>query len=406
MAKIVVVNVPGSGHVNPTLPVVAELVKRGHELIYYNTPGFQTQIVQTGATFRNYPAGEAMAAEFMRRARNLVTVSTFLLRESERLLPWLCTELAHEQPDLVIFDAIALWGMQAAHLQQIPSVASIGLFIFEGTRGIVGWRDTLYQLRQALPHIPALLRSRWRLTRQYGAEIFPGKAIFPAVSDCNLIYTSREFQPDSTFIDERFHFVGPSIQPAARGANDFPWHELDVSYPCVYLSLGTVYNDNLTFYRQVLDVFGAYPAQFIVSLGKQVPVSALGEIPPNFLIQPTVPQLELLPKVDLFITHGGMNSVNEALYFGVPLVVVPQQSEQMLNGRQAAHKGAAILLGERPPYGQVTMTALRTAVDTVLAQPSYREAAAVLGASFRAAGGYERAADLVEARVEAVDSYQ
>lgn len=398
MAKIVVVNVPGSGHVNPTLPVVAELVKRGHQLIYYNTPGFQAQIAQTGATFRSYPAGEAMAAEFMRRASNLVTVSTFLLQESERLLPWLCTELANERPDLVIFDAIALWGMQAARLQQIPSVASIGLFVFEGTKGVIGWRDTLYQLRQALPHIPALLRSRRRLTRHYGAKIFPNKAIFPAISDCNLVYTSREFQPDSTFIDERFHFVGPAIQPAARGANDFPWHALDTSRPRIYLSLGTIYNNNLPFYRQVFDAFDAYPAQFIVSLGKQVPVSALNEIPPNFLIQPAVPQLELLPQVDLFITHGGMNSVNEALYFGVPLVVVPQQSEQMLNGRQAAHKGAAILLGERPPYGQVTMAALRTAVDTVLAQPAYREAAAALGTSFRAAGGYERAADVVEAQ--------
>ncbi|MCB0187544.1 MAG: hypothetical protein KDE31_24920 [Caldilineaceae bacterium] len=396
MAEIVVFNVPGSGHVNPTLPVVAELVARGHAVRYFNTARFQAAIERTGAAFRSYPNGAMMEVAFMQRAGNLATISSFLLQESERLLPWLCTELAKERPDLVLFDAIALWGMQVARLQQLPSVASIGLFIFEGTKGLIGWRDTVHQMRQALPHIPALLRSRRRLTRRYGAKIFPSQAIFPAVSDCNLVYTSREFQPDSSFVNEHFHFVGPSIAHGVRGDSDFPWHELDGSRPRVYLSLGTIYNDNLTFYRQVLETFADYPAQFIVALGRQVQIEALGAIPANFLIQPTVPQLELLPKVDLFISHGGMNSVNEALYFGVPLVIVPQQIEQMLNGRQSARKGAAILLGARPPYGQVAMADLCAAITTVLHEPAFGQAATRLGDSFRAAGGYRRAVQLIE----------
>jgi len=140
-----------------------------------------------------------------------------------------------------------------------------------------------------------------------------------------------------------------------------------------------------------------YP--FTVSLGRQANVEALGPIPNNFLLQPTVPQLELLPKVDLFVTHGGMNSINEALYFGVPLVVVPQQLEQALNGRQAASKGAAILLGDRPPYGQVTMTDLCAAVNAILANLSYRHAATTIGRSFQKASGYQRAADLIEQKL-------
>lgn len=399
MAKIVLFNVPGSGHVNPTLPVVMELVARGHEVLYYNTPTFQRAIERTGALFRSYPDGESMAAEFMRRASNLATVSAFLLQESERLLPYLCQQLAEEKPDLVIFDAIAIWGMQAARLQHIPAIASIGLFIFEGARGVLYWRDLLYQMRQALPHIPALLRSRRRLTKCFGKAIFPNKVLFPTVSDCNLVYTSREFQPETPFIDERFHFVGPSIQTTARAENDFPWQQLEASRPLIYLSLGTIYSENGPFYQQVLRSFAEYPAQFVVALGRQSDTRALGPIPDNFLIRPTVPQLELLPKVDLFITHGGMNSVNEALYFGVPLVVVPQQIEQMLNGRQAARKGAALLLGERPPYGQVAMKALHSAIDTVLTTPSYQHAALQLGNSFRNAGGYQRAADIVEQEI-------
>ena len=109
----------------------------------------------------------------------------------------------------------------------------------------------------------------------------------------------------------------------------------------------------------------------------------------------SVPQLDLLARVDLFVTHGGMNSVSEGLYYGVPLVVVPQQLEQALNGRQAARHGAGIVVGDTPPYGQVDAATLRTAVDRVLVDASYARNAATIGRSFREAGGYQRAADLL-----------
>jgi MGT family glycosyltransferase len=121
----------------------------------------------------------------------------------------------------------------------------------------------------------------------------------------------------------------------------------------------------------------------------------LGHIPDNFVIQPVVPQLELLQKVDLFITHGGMNSINEGLNYGVPLVVVPQQIEQAINGRLVARQRAGIVLADTPPYGHLDAIVLRQAVDNVLADPSYRLNAERLGRSFREAGGYQRAATLL-----------
>jgi len=104
-----------------------------------------------------------------------------------------------------------------------------------------------------------------------------------------------------------------------------------------------------------------------------------------------VPQLELLEKVDLFITHGGMNSVNEGLNCGVPLVIVPQQIEQAFNGRQVARQGAGVILADRPPYGRPDVHVFRRTVDKVLADPTYRLHAERLGRSFREAGGYQQA---------------
>ncbi|MFL6158448.1 MAG: nucleotide disphospho-sugar-binding domain-containing protein [Marmoricola sp.] len=118
--------------------------------------------------------------------------------------------------------------------------------------------------------------------------------------------------------------------------------------------------------------------------------------PANFLVRTRLPQLQILEKADVFVTHGGMNSVQEGLYYEVPVIVVPQQIEQSINGRRIAELGAGIVLGDAPPYGRVSVDQLRDALDRVLADPAYRSRAAELGAGARAAGGYLRGADEVE----------
>jgi len=97
----------------------------------------------------------------------------------------------------------------------------------------------------------------------------------------------------------------------------------------VYVSLGTVHHGQIDFYRQCFDVFGRRSGQFILSIGRDTDVAALGPIPPNFIVRPHVPQIEVLERADAFITHGGMNSIHEELYFGVPMVLIPQQLEQL-----------------------------------------------------------------------------
>jgi UDP:flavonoid glycosyltransferase YjiC (YdhE family) len=94
-----------------------------------------------------------------------------------------------------------------------------------------------------------------------------------------------------------------------------------------------------------------------------------------------------------------MNSVHEGLWYGVPEVVVPHQMEQLLNGKRVAETGVGILLGDRYPYGRVTASELRAALDSVLKDPNYRHYARQFGESLKAAGGYARAVDEIEAFV-------
>lgn len=400
MAKLVLLNFPGHGHVNPTLPVVTELVQRGHEVFYYNTGEFRSLIERTGATFRPYPEPNPTSAELANIVGNLVNVTRLLFAESKRLLPFLLRELEREQPDVVVFDSITLWGMQAAHLLRLPSVSSISTFVQEDVKGLMNWRDMLHLLRKALPAVPDLLRKRRELVRIYGKDVFPHKDMFPAIGEQNIVYTSRAFQPETPFINESFHFVGPSINPVTRPDTAFPWEQLrqskDNGRPLIYISFGTLYHLNQAFYRVIFDTFATHEAQFILSAGSMTDLAALGRIPDNFIVRNTVPQLALLQQVDLFITHGGMNSINEGLYYGVPLLVIPQQMEQLLNARQVAAQGAGVVLGERPPYGRTTSDELRQAVERLRTDDTIRRNAQRISESFVEAGGFSRAADIIE----------
>lgn len=395
MAKIIFLNVPGHGHVNPTLPVVVDLLERGHEVIYYNTPDFAEKIAKTGAAFRAYPHSELTPEQIGELAGNLVQITLLLLEESQTLLPFTLEELRRERPGVVVFDSICLWGMQASYLLELPCLSSITTMVLEGVKGIIRLRDAPFLLRTTLPHLFKLFKLRRRLVKEYGKAVFPHDNIFPCVGQKNILFTSAQFQPETSFIDDSFTFVGPAIAPGTRAEDEFPWEQL-AEGKRVYVSLGTIHQ-NLSFFRAVFAAFADYPAQFILSAGRQTDPAALGGAPANFLIRPFVPQLQLLEKVDLFITHGGNNSVHEGLYHGVPLLVVPQQMEQAANGRLVAQHGAGLVVGDRPPYGQdVAAEALREGVEKLLGAASYRRAAQQLGASFRATGGSSLAADVIE----------
>ena len=205
----------------------------------------------------------------------------------------------------------------------------------------------------------------------------------------SLVYTSREFQPCAETFGDAYAFVGPLLESRADGS-DFPWD--GVVHPrIVYVSLGTLFNADAAFYRRCMDGLATLDAQVVMSVGRRVAIDSLGAAPANMLLRTHVPQLEVLERASAFITHGGMNSVSESLYYGVPMVVIPQMSEQEVVAGRTQELGAGIALSKP----DVTADTLRSSVDRLLADGGFRQRARAIGDSFRAAGGVERAADLV-----------
>jgi hypothetical protein len=391
MAKIAYVGLPAHGHTNPTLPVMKELVERGHEVLYYNAEWFRAKVAPTGVKYCALPEPLPSEREVSEALHELIHASLIISRMSPYLTRYLIEEFKRERPDVVIYDSVAMWGYIAARTHNIANICFITTFVLDGSQGAIGLGTMLRFLWASLPHVPKLLRWRRRMAQEFGKENSGGITEY---ADLNIVFTSEAFHPKNSFVDGRFRFVGPSINPATRDG-DFSLAQLRDG-PKVYISLGTVNHLDLAFYQAVFRAFADYPAQFILSVGKQTDVAQLGMIPDNFVVRNYVPQLDILQQVDAFITHGGMNSVHEGLYYGVPEIAVPHHLEQLLNGKRVAETGTGVLLGDRRPYGRVTAEELRQALDEVLSQPQYRQNAERIGKTLKDAGGYLRAVEEIE----------
>lgn len=395
MAKIVYAGIPAHGHTNPTLPVVQELVRRGHEVLYYNAAAFREKVMPTGVDFHAYPEPMPTERQISEAMHDLLDASVMLSGLSEYLTPFMLAEMTREKPDLIIYDSTAMWGYIAARTQHIPHMCSITHFVLDGSVGAMGLGTMARFIWRAIPRAPKLMQWKRRMKQQYGENIAGGITEY---GDLNLVFTSKAFHPKNNFVDERFRFVGPSINASTRDG-EFPFEQLN-GRRIVYISLGTINHLDMAFYQAAFAAFGDYPAQFVLSVGKNTDISQLGEIPSNFIVKPYVPQLAILQRASAFITHGGMNSVHEGLYYGVPEVVVPHQMEQLMNAKRVAEVGAGILLGSQYPYGRVTAEELREALDKVLSDASYREKAQEMGETLKAAGGYGQAVTEIEAFLE------
>ena len=208
-------------------------------------------------------------------------------------------------------------------------------------------------------------------------------------SDLNIVYTSRHFQPCAESFDDRFQFIGPSVdlrsEPASAPSNETA--ETDV----IYVSLGTLFNADPAFYRTCFDAFGGQGARVIMSIGTAIAEASLGPPPANVVVKPWVSQLDVLRRTSVFVSHGGMNSVSESLHHGVPLVLVPQMGEQEIVARRVEDLGAGLCITKT----EVTADVLRQSVRRVQSDERFRIQAALAGKSFAAAGGAARGADAI-----------
>ncbi len=385
MSTIVFFTIPAHGHINPNLPLIAELVTQGKRVICYATAEFQSKIERAGALYRPYPR---MKYDVLLDGNPIHTLAR-LLETGEHLIPPLLAELKADSVDYVMYDAIANWGKYVVTAMQAPAISCTVTFVLNQVTARELGSPLAFVKMFSSGGIAAsheLIQRVNRLNQRYNGGNGQLSDAFVNRGDLNIVYTSQLFQPHSEQFDDSYCFVGPSL-PASSPPSDFPMERLQNGRSLLYISLGTLFNDHIGFYRACIEAFGGRDYQVVMSIGKKIDTAVL-DAPDNFIIVNYAPQIDILKRADLFITHGGMNSVSEGLFFNVPLLVYPQMIEQGFVAKRVTDVGA----GRRLKENELDAVSLRKHAAVLLTDGRYRQAAKTIGESLRGAGGYKRAA--------------
>ena len=377
--------IPAHGHTNPTLGLVRALTDAGHEIYYFSFEMFREKIENAGATF--IPCDgydfEMKDKENADRVGKDQAFAVELLVSSTLALDEMVTEKITElSPDVVVADSIAYWGKLAAMKHGIPFVSSTTTFAFN--------RYSSRYMKHGVGETLKMLFSMPKVNKQIKRlqeKGYPVKGLLDIVQNDNdtntVVYTSKYFQPCSDTFSERYHFIGPSIRPI----ND---NFEKKAGKTVYISMGTV-NQNKDFYRNCINVLAKTDYQVIISMGTNT--DHFDAVPDNIEIHKSVDQMAVLSIADAFITHCGMNSASEGLYFGVPLILFPQTPEQDAVAKRAEELGAGLRLPS------ISEDDILKAVKRVIEEKNFKHGAEKISESFKNSGGVKEAVAFIESIV-------
>ncbi len=385
MSKIVFFCIPAHGHTNPTLGVVRELVSRGHQVWYYSYNIMREKIESAGATFiscDDYDMEQKLSSEDSTRVGKDLAFSTKILVDTTLALDEkVCKEMAELKPDCIVADSMALWGKAVALKLGIPFVSSTTTFAFN--------QHSAKIMKQGIGDLVKMLFAMPKTSKQIKrlrCKGYPVKNILDIIaSDDNthtIVYTSPEFQPCSATFSEKFAFVGPSI----RSATEEVEKKRD---KLIYISMGTVNNDMMPFYKACISALRDTDYQVIMSVGNLVSTRDFGELPENISVYSHVDQIAVLEQADTFVSHCGMNSVSESLYFEVPLVMLPQTSEQKGVAERVSQLGAGVKLDK------LDGASVLSAINKIFSDSTYRQNAVKISDGFKNCSGAKGAADKI-----------
>ena len=386
MARIVFFCIPAHGHTNPTLEVVRELTRRGHEVLYYSYKPFRQKIEAAGARFIPCDDHDAelrlTPKEAVKLGSDLALSTRVLVDTTLSLDDLVCAEMRRLKPDCIVADSMAVWGKAVAWKLGIPFVSSTTTFAFNQHSAKL-MKQSIGQLLGMIVSMPKINKQIKRLQ----AKGYPVRSVLDLIQNDDdthtIVYTSSQFQPCAETFSEKYAFVGPSIRPAEETVEK-------IREKLVYISMGTVNNEMVPLYRACIEALKDMDCQVILSVGDKVDPSIFGDLPDRIRVYPCVDQIAVLEKTDAFLTHCGMNSASEALYYGVPLVMLPKTSEQGAVALRTEQLGAGFRLEKTTP------DAIRSALELVLTDAGYRKNAENIGNSFRNCSRAAGAADKIE----------
>ncbi len=391
---IVFVSLGAFGHINPTLALVTELLRQGVRVTYFTTEAFRNIIEPTGATFVPVPSWMAENDKHNEGGEKkeddggvAAAVPFIFLKEAGAYIDTVLDTLKNDRPDAIIHDFAGIAGTIAADALQVPNVMLYTSYPSNDSYSVAAGFENVpadHSLRQAA----AQLAQSYAET--YGCRLLTVKEIFDGHGDFNLVMMQKKLVPHYETFDDRFVFTGVQIgKRTAFGS----WKAPANGKPLLYSSLGTAFNNWPEYYPLLFDAVRDLDINVFAALGSIDPAS-LKDIPANVEVGQMVPQLDILSQASVFITHAGMGGTGEAIYYGVPMIAIPQMEEQAITARQIETLGLGCAFLDK---SAITSEGLKNAIVKLLTEPSYKATARAYSADMRCPGGARASAQALMA---------
>lgn len=400
MSKILFLHQPSVGHMTTLLNIALQMQEDGHA-VHFLLPGprenkLRIQILETAYSLQETLQRNNISFDVLPPALTTLPSALLLPYKSgydeivqaiqlfshgiDHYTRYILNYLHNHQTDLIVTDFAFPASSIAAEVTKIPYVVIYhsGLpFRGEGIppfgSGLpIGNADNpnLNAIEQKERRLLHTVDSRLNLVRQkYG--LAPTLLDFlrtPYSPWLNLIASTSTIEaPRNNFTPNTF-FIGPCFGKRAESYIDFPFEDLKPNRYRIYVSLGTVFNNKPEVIGKIITALDIPIYQIIVSAGGAYETLQQNRLPPNAMLFKHVPQVRLLPLVDLFITHGGNNSTNEALAAGIPMITLPVGGEQGDNASRIVYLG----VGKRLDSAHFSEAQLLSAVEEIRTHPSFQ----------------------------------
>jgi zeaxanthin glucosyltransferase len=401
-----------TGHINTMFPLVKELQRRGNKITMYGTPSSQAKIESAGFGFCLIGEQEfslektakfyAKLGELNGIAATKYTIGGIAKRAEVNLrdTPAAASDVGIEA---FLVDQICFEGGTIAEYLNIPYITICSALLINEESTVPPWIKSWHynpgllpslrnqfgyflfnQIRKPVRKVIHEYRQKWNLPLHSKEEGCDSKLAIISQQPAEFEFPRKHLPP-------HFYFTGPYHDNIGRPNIDFPFDKLN-GKPLIYASMGTLQNRLLYIFEYIAEACVGQNVQLVISLGGSAEPSALPNLPGNPLVVKFAPQLELLEKASLVITHAGLNTTLESLSCGVPMVAIPVTNDQPGVAARIAWTGT----GEMLPLKSLSVSNLQTAIQKVLKQHSYKENAIRLQNAIKQAGGVSKAADIIE----------
>jgi zeaxanthin glucosyltransferase len=413
--KIGFVSMPLAGHLNPMTALARKLQSRGHEVVFIGVPDAEPIVRAANLNFvpfceKEYPLGSAANGYARLATLHGLDVIEHSAREMhpgrcKAALEHLPKKLAETGVEALVIDTVHFFvelvpmrlGMPYVHVWNVlhldRSASSPACFFswpYETTPEALARNvEGLKKIGGFLAPVLAVAKS---YAKKHGLQVDWNDPAATVSKLAVITQTPREFDFPISNWPSQFHYAGPFHDGEGREQVPFPWEKL-TGAPLIYASMGTLVNGLDIVYRTILEAARRSPeTQLILSVGNNVSLNDLGTIPSNAIVVSKAPQIELLKRAALCITHAGLNTALEALAQGVPMIAIPIGFDQPGTAARIAYHR----VGELVEVENLTVEHLAELIRKVRKNPSYRMRARYIQKMITRTRGLDVAADAIE----------